>query len=89
MGYAKTCSRLPAERHADAVRFVLGEEHDGLVRVLFTCEREHLPAGHGELEYEIASASWVQQHHDLRIQRMAECYVAAQRSRRPGLLEKS
>lgn len=89
LGYAKRCNWLPAERHADAVRFVLGEEHDEVVRVLFACEREHLPAGHGELVYEIASASWVQQHEDPRVQRMAECYVEAQRSRRPGLLEKS
>jgi hypothetical protein len=89
VGYAKTCSRLPAERHADAVRFVLGEERGGILRVLFTCEREYLPAGHGELVYEIANASWVKQHEDTRVQRMAECYVDAQRSRRPGFLEKS
>ncbi len=28
LGYAKACSRLPVERHADAVRFALGEERD-------------------------------------------------------------
>jgi len=82
LGYAKGCSRLPAERHADAVRFALGEERDGILHVLFACEREHLPAGHGELLYDAATGSWLQSHEDARVQRMAECYVRAQRERR-------
>jgi hypothetical protein len=82
LGYAKTCCRLPAERHADAVRFALGEEHDGILRVRFSCEREYLPVSHGELLYDAASASWLQLHDDTRVQRMAECYVQAQRERR-------
>ena len=86
LGYANGCSRLPAERHADAVRFALGEERDGILRVLFVCERDYLPAGHGELLYETATASWLQPHDDRRVQRMAECYVQTQRSRRAKLL---
>jgi hypothetical protein len=86
LGYAKTCSRLPAERHADAVRFVLGEERDGILRVLFVCERDYLPAGHGELLYKTANASWLHSHPDPRVQRMAECYVQTQRTRRANLL---
>ena len=85
LGYAKTCSRLPAERHADAVRFALGEERDGVLRVLFVCERNYLPADHGELLYATASALWLQPHDDPRVQRMAECYVQAQCARRPNL----
>jgi hypothetical protein len=81
LGYARTCGRLPAERHADAVRFVLGEERDGILSVLFACEREHLPAGHGELLYDAVNGSWLQSHYDPRLQRMAECYVQAQRER--------
>ena len=82
LGYAKTCGRLPAERHADAVRFALGEERDGILRVLFVCERDNLPADHGELLYQTATASWLQPHADPCVQRMAECYVQAQRARR-------
>ena len=52
LGYAKTCSRLPADRAADAVRFALGEERDGILHVLFVCELAYLPAGNGELLYE-------------------------------------
>jgi hypothetical protein len=82
LGYAKTCSRLPAERHADAVRFALGEERNGILHLRFTCEREYLPASHGELLYEAAGGSWRQTHEDPRIQRMAECYVQIQMERR-------
>jgi len=82
LGYARTCSRLPAERHADAVRFALGEERDGVLHVLFVSERDYLPAGHGELLYERARANWIERHPDARVQRMAECYVQAQMERR-------
>jgi hypothetical protein len=84
LGYAKTCNRLPPERHADAVRFVLGEERDGVLRVLFVCERAYLPASHGELLYVKASGTWLQRHDNACVQRMAECYVQAQMERRAG-----
>ncbi len=73
---------MPADRHADAVRFALAQEGDGILRVLFACEREYLPAGHGELLYDAVSGSWLLAHDDPRIQRMAECYVQAQKERR-------
>lgn len=82
LGYAKTCSRLPAEREADAVRFALGEERDGLLHVLIVCEREHLPASYGELLYDKARGTWAQRHEQASVQRMAECYVHAQLERR-------
>jgi hypothetical protein len=82
LGYAKGCCRLPAERHADAVRFCLGGERDGVLDVLFVFERGHLPAGNGKLLYQISNASWIQRHEDPRMQRMAECYVQAQMERR-------
>lgn len=82
MGYAKSCGRLPAERHADAVRFCLGEESDGVLRVLFVCEREYLPVSHGDLLYRRATGEWPKRHDDVRLQRMAECYVEARLSRR-------
>jgi hypothetical protein len=86
LGYAKSCTRLPAERHADAVRFSLGEERDGVLRVLFVCERDYLPAGHGQMLYQIATGSWLQAHDDPRVQRMAECYVQIKRATRTNLL---
>jgi len=82
LGYAKSCSRLPADRPADAVRFVLGEERDGLLHVLYVCERAYLPAGGGELLYDKAHASWTKRHDQACVQRMAECYLRTQLERR-------
>jgi hypothetical protein len=82
LGYAKNCTRLPAARHADAVRFALGEESSGVLHVRFASELAHLPASHGELLYEKASATWLSSHEDARVQRMAECYVQVQLQKR-------
>jgi hypothetical protein len=82
LGYAKTCTRLPADRDADAVRFALGEERNGLLHVLFACERNYLPASHGELLYDKVNGAWTTKHEKACVQRMAECYVQAQLERR-------
>lgn len=82
LGYAKTCGRLPAERHADAVRFAIGEERDGMLHVLFVCERSYLPASFGELLYDRTHRTWTKMHPQCCVQRMAECYVQAQLERR-------
>ena len=82
LGYAKSCTRLPADRHSDAVRFSLGEERDGLLRVRYACERNHQPIAHGELLYAIAAMTWPEAHTDTRLQRMAECYLQTQLARR-------
>ena len=82
VGYAKACGRLPADRSADAVRFAMGEERDGVLHVLFACERAFLPAGHGKLLYDKTNKTWVQRHDNACVQRMAECYVQSQLERR-------
>ena len=82
IGYARTCTRLPAQREADAVRFALGEEREGLLRVRFALERDYLPASHGELLYEIATRRWHGAHSSEGLLRMAECFVQSQLSRR-------
>ena len=86
LGYAKSCSRLPVERHADAVRFCLGEERGGVLQVQFVCERDYLPADCGVLSYQASSGAWLERHPDARVQRMAECYVQARMERRNGLI---
>ena len=57
-----------------------------VLRVLFVCERDYLPASHGELLYQTANASWLQPHDDPRVQRMAECYLQVKRTARANLL---
>ena len=82
MGYATACPSLPKERHYDSVRFAVA--HDGNPRIVlwYSCEREHLPASHGKLEYDATVQSWISPHADLRIQKMAECYLQSYLLRR-------
>lgn len=82
MGYASSCTRLPQERQADAVRFSKGDERDGLVHIRFAYERDYLPAGHGELIYDLAARRWQTVHDNAPLLRMAECYIENQMARR-------
>jgi hypothetical protein len=91
LGYAKGCSRLPQERAWDSVRFgartVGGNEKTrsgGRVQVRYVCERDHLPAEHGTIEFDLSKPGQRcdQRHPDSRVQRMAECFLAAYMEKR-------
>lgn len=81
LGYAHGCGRLPLERAWDSVRFAARSFSDGKsgiaghIQVRYVCERGHLPAEHGLLEFDAAEARWQQSHRDERVQRMAECFL--------------
>lgn len=82
LGYAKGCPRLPQERHADAVRFIVTQDRDGQIGLYFTSEREHAPRQHGLLTFDRAQQRWLASHPDACVQRMAECYLQSYLSRR-------
>jgi hypothetical protein len=82
LGYARACPRLPAVRSADAVRFGVACDRDQRIRIQFVLEAGYRPRQHGLLEYDCASARWVRAHRDLRIQRMAACYLESYLLRR-------
>jgi len=88
LGYASSCSWAPSQRVWDAVRFAVAAPADPkrntlsatgapalTLRLLYVCERDHLPVEHGELEFDLAGATWLRQHRDARVQRMAECFL--------------
>jgi len=88
LGYASSCTWAPAQRAWDAVRFAVNaplgsrgksvgssDEAARILRLTYVCEREHCPVEHGELEFDIAQATWLKRHSDLRIQKMAECFL--------------
>ncbi len=81
LGYSE-CNHLPAERHADAVRFAVAAASDGKVTLRYACELNHRPADCGTLEFDRHQSTWAQQHSDPRIQKMAECYLQVFLSRR-------
>jgi len=82
LGYAAKCSRLPAERNCDAVRFSVARDLGSRLQLWFVCETGHRPATHGTLEYDAERGQWVSSHSDARIQKMLECYVQAYLQRR-------
>lgn len=82
LGYASRCARLPRERAWDSVRFgakFANREHpepstDRII-LRYICERAHRPAAHGLLEFHLSRGEWGRKHPDLRIQRLAECFL--------------
>ena len=84
LGYAARCPRMPREREADAVRFIVNLDRDGAISLYYTCEREHAPLHHGPLTYVEAERRWLAPHPDARIQRMAECYLQSYLTRKSG-----
>jgi len=90
LGYGGSCGWAPSERSCDAVRFSItapekrsveskysGTSAARSLRIAYVYERDHRPAGHGELEFDLAESAWVHPHQDLRMQRMAECFLEA------------
>jgi hypothetical protein len=82
LGYAANCSRLPKDREADAIRFSVARDGGSTLSLWFVHERDHRPAGHGTLEYDVSLATWTSAHADARIQKMAECYMQSYLQRR-------
>ena len=74
LGYASSCSRLPKDRAADAIRFAVTRDYGDQLTICFVHELEHRPAGHGTLEFELSCGMWKSAHSDLRVQKMADCY---------------
>ena len=81
VGYVR-CPRLPAERRGDAVRFCISRDAGDSLEVLYVCELNHQPRGHGALEFSRPAAGWLNSHRDERIQCKAESFVQAYLSRR-------
>jgi hypothetical protein len=82
LGYAEGCARLPQNRTWDSVRFSARTFSNATIstgsyiKVLYVCERGHLPAEHGFLEFDPREGQWARPHPDRRVQRMAECFLA-------------
>jgi hypothetical protein len=77
VGYAGRCSRLPAGRPADAIRFSVASETDDRLIVRYVCERDHAPVVHGDLEFDLRVRQFLQTLDDTVLLRQAECYVEA------------
>jgi hypothetical protein len=80
LGYATSCPRLPVERAWDTICFgarTIVSAAVSRIRLRYVCERAHRPADHGILEFDPSQNSWITQHPDRRLQRMAECFLVS------------
>ncbi len=75
LGYAHACPRLPQQRTADAVRFIMSKQCPDRLQVQYVLEAKHLPVAHGVLEYDLGAAAWSISHSDRRIQKLADCFL--------------
>jgi hypothetical protein len=82
MGYAAECSRLPRSRAWDAVRFSVSRDTGSQISLWFVCESAHHPVEHGTLEFDCGGERWVNSHQDVRVQKLAECYLQSYLRRR-------
>jgi hypothetical protein len=90
LGYASGCTWAPAHRLWDAVRFAVNappgqkaerksspapDEPARVLRLTYVCERDHRPMELGELQFDVRTNSWLTLHSDVRIQKMAGCFL--------------
>ncbi len=89
LGYATHCSRRPADRAWDSVRFQVTRSGDCRMSIVYVCERDHRPAEHGVIECELGSGRWnvLSQHLDIRLQKLAECFLDSYLLRRNSSVE--
>ena len=82
LGYAYACPRLPSDRVADAVRFGVVKRSPERLVLQFVFEAKHLPVAHGHMEYDCILNRWTVPVSDLRIQKLAECFLHSYLERR-------
>jgi hypothetical protein len=82
IGYARECQKLPAERHSDAIRFAVAKDGGSRILLHYSCERDHAPVEHGQLQYDCTTRTWPVAHADACVQRQAEVFVAGYLERR-------
>ncbi|MFN7993717.1 MAG: hypothetical protein U0Q18_08965 [Bryobacteraceae bacterium] len=76
-GYARSkCGRCPSEG-PDAVRFCISKDRDDFISIYWVMEKDHLPFGHGSLEYSRAGGRMSAAGADAGLVRQAEAYVSS------------
>ena len=94
LGYASSCAWAPRQRTWDSVRFAvaaptLSDKRRSslpahILNLTYVCERDHRPAEHGELQFDVLGTTWLRRHDDARIQRMAECFLESYLKKQVG-----
>ena len=75
-GYARgKCARIPVAG-PDAVRFSITHDRDGLIRIYWVMEKDHMPYAHGPSEYSRADRSFRDLPADPCAARQAQAYLS-------------
>ncbi len=85
LGYTR-CERLPEDRKADAVRFLLSSDEGELVAVQFAVERDHHPVSSGLLKFDVASGKFIEVPTGplaLAIERLGIAFIGSYLQRKP------
>ena len=75
LGYPFACPRFPRGGGADATRFSVSRDQDGIVRIYYVIEKGHLPVENGVLAYSRETRLFLMEHRDRLVQRQAEAYL--------------
>jgi hypothetical protein len=76
-GYARQkCPRFHGEG-ADAVRFAISRDEDGVIAIVWVAEKDHLPFAHGPLEYSREEARLTASTVDARVAQQAQAYISS------------
>jgi hypothetical protein len=76
-GYARgKCPHVPVDS-PDAVRFGISHDRDGIVRIYWVVEKDHLPFAHGPLDYSRAEAGFPTAHPDSCVSQQAQAFVSS------------
>jgi len=85
LGYAREkCPRFPGDG-ADAVRFSISRDQDGIIGIYWVVEKDHLPFAHGPLEYSREAACFIPPHIDDRVAQQAQAYINSYLRRKEDL----
>lgn len=74
---------MPGARKADSLRFAVSRDEGMKISLSYVFDREHAPAGHGQITYDLAAQAWIATLADESAQRQAECYLQIYLERRP------
>jgi len=84
MGYARgNCERYTESNAPDAVRFLVVQDQNDLVRITYAMERDHHPCGHGTLEFSRSDGNFSRGGSSGLLERQAAAYVQSYLRRRP------
>lgn len=81
LGYAR-CGRIPENRDSDAVRLGIASDRGSEIVLTYVLEKSHSPIARGSLNCDLLTGSWPAPHPDIRIQKMAECFLESYLARR-------